>query len=41
VTSLELRIARLTRFGFTTQQARAIAVAGYDLFFIPSAAVGL
>jgi len=38
---IEERLARLIRFGFTRQQARVLAVAGFDVFFIPSAAVGL
>jgi hypothetical protein len=41
MTSLELRVARLTRFGFSTAQARALAEAGYSLFFITAESIGL
>lgn len=32
---------RLRKFGFTPRQARALAEAGYQLFFIRAEAVGL
>jgi len=34
-------LGRLQRFGFTEEQAWALARADYDLFFVPATAVGL
>lgn len=38
---VSVRVLRLIRFGFTPQQARALAIAGFDVFFIRSEAIGL
>lgn len=38
---LAVRVQRLTRFGFTDQQARVLALAGFDVFFVPAEAIGL
>lgn len=38
---LARRMARLEWFGFTAEQAAALAAAGFDIVFVPSELVGL
>lgn len=37
----EIAYSRLLAFGFTDEQAAALASAGYSLFFVPAKALGL